>query len=67
MEQTVIVAPSHITALCGVAAIRIGARKMYACDAMLNTMFSCFIRKGDDLTAPFMVLVQLIAQRSLKQ
>lgn len=64
MEQTLIVAPNYITDLCGVAAIKIGARKIYACDAKLNTMFSCFIRQGDDLTAPFLTLVKLIASRA---
>jgi hypothetical protein len=64
MEQTVIVAPAYVEAICGVAAIKVGVRKMYACDRSLRTMFSCTIKKGDDLSAPFLSLVRLIAERA---
>jgi hypothetical protein len=66
MEHTLIVAPNHIAALSGVAVIRVGVRKLWACDAQLNTLFSCPRRYDDDVTQDFLGLVRLIASRAAR-
>lgn len=63
-EVTLIVAPLAISEVVGVAAIKISARYLYACDKELKTLFSCKRRAVDDVTQEFIPLLEMIAKRA---
>jgi len=66
-SETLIVPPKAIGDIIGVAAVRVSARKLYAVDKELKTLFSCYRRKGDDLEQDFVELVKMMAKRNLEK
>lgn len=66
-DATLIVAPNYLAKLTGVAVIKITARKYYACNEKLETLFKCSRKSTDgvELQASFINLAALIAERHL--
>lgn len=66
-DVTLIVAPNYLAEVTGVAAVKISARKFYACNAKLETLFKCNRKAadGEEVTKHFLPLVALIAERHL--
>ncbi|WP_186275828.1 hypothetical protein [Burkholderia gladioli] len=62
---TVIVAPTYLSAITGVAAIQISARKIKLMDASLRAFAECARKPSDDIGAPFAELVALVKARAL--
>lgn len=63
-EVTLIVAPVAITQIVGVHAVKISARKFYACNDKLETLFKCSRKETDNVTQDFIPLVRMIAERA---
>jgi hypothetical protein len=71
--NTLIVAPTSIEALTGIAAIKVSARKLTACDATLSRKFACGRRMSDDTAIGaattqhgFLSLLKVITERAVK-
>lgn len=48
-SATLVVAPVYLEQMTGVTAIKITARKLYMCDAKLNTIKKCNRRPTDEV------------------
>jgi hypothetical protein len=66
-EFTLIVAPTYLAEITRVAAVKISARKFYACNEKLKTLFKCSRKAadGEEITKHFIQLVALIAERAM--
>lgn len=64
-EIILIVSPVYLTPITNVHAVKISARKFYACNEKLETMFKCNRRAADGKEfTDFLKLVTLIAERA---
>ncbi len=63
-DATIIVAPLEIAQIIGVHAVKISARKFYACDDKLKILFRCARKSEDNVTQDFVPLVRMIAARA---
>jgi hypothetical protein len=63
-DITLIVAPNAIAEVVGVAAVKISARKFYACNDKLETLFKCARKATDNVSLDFVKLVRMIAERA---
>lgn len=64
VDITLLVAPVYEAQMVGVTAIKISARKLYQCDALLRTIKSCRRKSTDDVAGmSFLDLVALVDTR----
>jgi hypothetical protein len=64
-EVTLIVAPLAIAEVIGVHAVKVSARKFYACNERLETLFKCGRKVTDNVTLDFVRMVIMIAERNI--
>lgn len=61
---TLVVAPTYMAQITGVAGIQVSARKFKLMDAMLNPICECKRVATDDVNMNFLDLVALVKERA---